>query len=107
MQHLLKVKYCFRFRSNTDCNLQFPPKQNVHKYCPHCVYFRTETYFFYNPNTNAFLFVVMKEGDRMSDEDLYKFLADMRRPSSVLRRLRPVTGKHDTPTGSRYSCEIN
>lgn len=47
MQYLLKVKYCFRFRSNTDCNLQFPPKQNVHKYCPHCVYFRTETYFFY------------------------------------------------------------
>lgn len=36
-----------------------------------------------------------KEGDRLSDEDLYKFLADMRRPSSVLRRLRPVTGKHN------------
>lgn len=33
-----------------------------------------------------------KEGDRLSDEDLYKFLADMRRPSSVLRRLRPITG---------------
>uniref|UniRef100_A0A665V7C9 Dedicator of cytokinesis 6 n=1 Tax=Echeneis naucrates TaxID=173247 RepID=A0A665V7C9_ECHNA len=32
-----------------------------------------------------------QEGDRLSDEDLYKFLADMRRPSSVLRRLRPVT----------------
>uniref|UniRef100_A0A3B4CPG9 Dedicator of cytokinesis 6 n=1 Tax=Pygocentrus nattereri TaxID=42514 RepID=A0A3B4CPG9_PYGNA len=30
------------------------------------------------------------EGDRLSDEDLYKFLADMRRPSSVLRRLRPL-----------------
>lgn len=35
---------------------------------------------------------VFKEGDRLSDEDLYKFLADMRRPSSVLRRLRPITG---------------
>uniref|UniRef100_A0A3Q3R0N4 Dedicator of cytokinesis 6 n=1 Tax=Monopterus albus TaxID=43700 RepID=A0A3Q3R0N4_MONAL len=34
-----------------------------------------------------------QEGDRMSDEDLYKFLADMRRPSSVLRRLRPVTAQ--------------
>uniref|UniRef100_A0A8C2KRG2 Dedicator of cytokinesis 7 n=1 Tax=Cyprinus carpio TaxID=7962 RepID=A0A8C2KRG2_CYPCA len=34
-----------------------------------------------------------QEGDRLSDEDLYKFLADMRRPSSVLRRLRPITGK--------------
>lgn len=33
-----------------------------------------------------------QEGDRLSDEDLYKFLADMRRPSSVLRRLRPITG---------------
>ncbi|XP_058233853.1 dedicator of cytokinesis protein 7-like isoform X13 [Hemibagrus wyckioides] len=31
--------------------------------------------------------------DRLSDEDLYKFLADMRRPSSVLRRLRPVTAQ--------------
>lgn len=37
-----------------------------------------------------------KEGDRLSDEDLYKYLADMRRPSSVLRRLRPVTGKPNT-----------
>lgn len=34
----------------------------------------------------------MQEGDRLSDEDLFKFLADMRRPSSVLRRLRPITG---------------
>uniref|UniRef100_A0A8C1K4K3 Dedicator of cytokinesis 6 n=1 Tax=Cyprinus carpio TaxID=7962 RepID=A0A8C1K4K3_CYPCA len=34
-----------------------------------------------------------QEGDRLSDEDLYKFLADMRRPSSVLRRLRPVTAQ--------------
>ncbi|XP_076850145.1 dedicator of cytokinesis protein 6-like isoform X2 [Brachyhypopomus gauderio] len=31
--------------------------------------------------------------DRLSDEDLYKFLADMRRPTSVLRRLRPVTAQ--------------
>ncbi|KAJ7316681.1 hypothetical protein JRQ81_002843, partial [Phrynocephalus forsythii] len=34
-----------------------------------------------------------QEGDRLSDEDLYKFLMDMRRPSSVLRRLRPVTAQ--------------
>ncbi|XP_041719145.2 dedicator of cytokinesis protein 7 isoform X1 [Coregonus clupeaformis] len=34
-----------------------------------------------------------QEGDRLSDEDLYKFLADMRRPTSVLRRLRPVTAQ--------------
>ncbi|XP_047215228.1 dedicator of cytokinesis protein 7-like isoform X5 [Girardinichthys multiradiatus] len=34
-----------------------------------------------------------QEGDRLSDEDLYKFLADIRRPLSVLRRLRPVTAQ--------------
>ncbi|XP_075688857.1 dedicator of cytokinesis protein 7 isoform X11 [Rhinoderma darwinii] len=34
-----------------------------------------------------------QEGERLSDEDLYKFLADMRRPSSVLRRLRPITAQ--------------
>ncbi|CAM4682376.1 dedicator of cytokinesis protein 6 isoform X3 [Caretta caretta] len=34
-----------------------------------------------------------QEGDRLSTEDLYKFLADMRRPSSLLRRLRPVTAQ--------------
>ncbi|XP_018097532.1 dedicator of cytokinesis protein 6 isoform X3 [Xenopus laevis] len=34
-----------------------------------------------------------QEGDRLSDEDLYKFLADMRRPSTALRRLRPVTAQ--------------
>ncbi|XP_069803036.1 dedicator of cytokinesis protein 6 isoform X2 [Dendropsophus ebraccatus] len=34
-----------------------------------------------------------QEGDRLSDEDLYKFLADMKRPSTVLRRLRPVTAQ--------------
>uniref|UniRef100_A0A4X2KUL3 Dedicator of cytokinesis 6 n=1 Tax=Vombatus ursinus TaxID=29139 RepID=A0A4X2KUL3_VOMUR len=34
-----------------------------------------------------------QEGDRLSDENLYKFLADMRKPSSVLRRLRPVTAQ--------------
>lgn len=41
---------------------------------------------------NLFLPDSQQEGDRLSDEDLYKFLADMRRPSSVLRRLRPITG---------------
>ncbi|GAB1293953.1 Dedicator of cytokinesis protein 6 [Apodemus speciosus] len=33
------------------------------------------------------------EAERLSDEDLFKFLADMRRPSSLLRRLRPVTAQ--------------
>lgn len=35
---------------------------------------------------------LVQEAERLSDEDLFKFLADMRRPSSLLRRLRPVTG---------------
>lgn len=39
----------------------------------------------------------MQEAERLSDEDLFKFLADMRRPSSLLRRLRPVTGVWRTP----------
>ncbi|KAM9746054.1 dedicator of cytokinesis protein 7 isoform 1-T1 [Menidia menidia] len=34
-----------------------------------------------------------QEGDRLTDEDLYKFLADMHRPSTILRRLRPVTAQ--------------
>nr|XP_032636262.1 dedicator of cytokinesis protein 6 isoform X2 [Chelonoidis abingdonii] len=34
-----------------------------------------------------------QEGDRLSAEDLYKFLADMRRPTSLLRRLRPITAQ--------------
>uniref|UniRef100_M3ZCM0 Dedicator of cytokinesis 6 n=1 Tax=Nomascus leucogenys TaxID=61853 RepID=M3ZCM0_NOMLE len=38
-----------------------------------------------------------QEAERLSDEDLFKFLADMRRPSSLLRRLRPVTGAWHTP----------
>uniref|UniRef100_A0A8C9VJG7 Dedicator of cytokinesis 6 n=1 Tax=Scleropages formosus TaxID=113540 RepID=A0A8C9VJG7_SCLFO len=43
-------------------------------------------------NFTNFRPATLTEGDRLSDEDLYKFLADMRRPSSLLRRLRPVTG---------------
>uniref|UniRef100_A0A8C2VY18 Dedicator of cytokinesis 6 n=1 Tax=Chinchilla lanigera TaxID=34839 RepID=A0A8C2VY18_CHILA len=34
-----------------------------------------------------------QEAERLSEEDLFKFLADMRRPSSLLRRLRPVTAQ--------------
>uniref|UniRef100_A0A8B9NLB1 Dedicator of cytokinesis 7 n=1 Tax=Accipiter nisus TaxID=211598 RepID=A0A8B9NLB1_9AVES len=49
-----------------------------------------------------------QEGDRLSDEDLYKFLADMRRPSSVLRRLRPITGIErylfDSPPENPHYC---
>lgn len=41
-----------------------------------------------NPHWGGFV----QEAERLSDEDLFKFLADMRRPTSLLRRLRPVTG---------------
>ncbi|XP_065923700.1 dedicator of cytokinesis protein 7 isoform X2 [Magallana gigas] len=33
-----------------------------------------------------------QEGDRLSDEDLYKFLADLKRPSSVLKRVKCIPG---------------
>ena len=29
----------------------------------------------------------------MSDDDLYKFLADLKRPTSVLKRLKCIPGK--------------
>ncbi len=34
----------------------------------------------------------MQEADKLSDEDLYKFLADLKRPSSVLKRLKCIPG---------------
>ncbi|KYO40322.1 hypothetical protein Y1Q_0009001 [Alligator mississippiensis] len=45
----------------------------------------------FRPATLTITNFFKQEGDRLSDEDLYKFLADMRRPSSLLRRLRPIT----------------
>ncbi|KAK3089282.1 hypothetical protein FSP39_002319 [Pinctada imbricata] len=33
-----------------------------------------------------------QEGDKISDEDLYKFLADLRRPASVLKRVKCIPG---------------
>ncbi|XP_061192678.1 dedicator of cytokinesis protein 7-like isoform X2 [Saccostrea echinata] len=33
-----------------------------------------------------------QEGDKLSDEDLYKFLADLKRPSSVLKRVKCIPG---------------
>uniref|UniRef100_A0A673C3E9 Dedicator of cytokinesis 7 n=1 Tax=Sphaeramia orbicularis TaxID=375764 RepID=A0A673C3E9_9TELE len=47
----------------------------------------------FRPATLTITNFFKQEGDRLSDEDLYKFLADMRRPSSVLRRLRPITAQ--------------
>ncbi|GAB5567744.1 dedicator of cytokinesis protein 6 isoform X5 [Prionailurus iriomotensis] len=42
---------------------------------------------------SSFRPATLTEAERLSDEDLFKFLADMRRPSSLLRRLRPVTAQ--------------
>ncbi|XP_078387616.1 dedicator of cytokinesis protein 7 isoform X1 [Cetorhinus maximus] len=53
----------------------------------------TCNYTNFRPATLTVTNFFKQEGDRLCDEDLYKFLADMRRPSSVLRRLRPVTAQ--------------
>ncbi|KAB0392742.1 hypothetical protein E2I00_011956, partial [Balaenoptera physalus] len=50
----------------------------------------------------------LQEAERLSDEDLFKFLADMRRPTSLLRRLRPVTGAWsivNRPAGCPVLCK--
>lgn len=33
-----------------------------------------------------------KESDKMRDEDLYKFLLDLKRPSSVMKKLKSIPG---------------
>lgn len=50
-----------------------------------------------DPGTQFTWVCSVQEAERLSDEDLFKFLADMRRPSSLLRRLRPVTGAWRAP----------
>uniref|UniRef100_A0A8C4IQL0 Dedicator of cytokinesis 6 n=1 Tax=Dicentrarchus labrax TaxID=13489 RepID=A0A8C4IQL0_DICLA len=71
-------------RSDPDSDSGTADFKHVHNFIQYCFYPIT------NITIQVFLLVLMKEGDRLSDEDLYKFLADMRRPSSVLRRLRPL-----------------
>lgn len=48
----------------------------------------------------------VQEAERLSDEDLFKFLADMRRPTSLLRRLRPVTGVWGAPSMRRVTHAV-
>ena len=38
------------------------------------------------------LFYFSQESDKLKDDDLYKFLADLKRPSSVLKRLKCIPG---------------
>ena len=35
---------------------------------------------------------MIQEGDKLSDEDLYKYLIDIKRPSNVLKRVKCIPG---------------
>lgn len=37
---------------------------------------------------------VLQEGDRLSDEDLLKFLADIKKTSTPQRRIKTISGHH-------------
>ena len=36
---------------------------------------------------------MFQEGDKLSDEDLYKYLIDIKRPANVLKKLKCIPGK--------------
>lgn len=46
-------------------------------------------------NYNIF-WIFAQESDKLKDEDLYKFLADLKRPSSVLKRLKCIPGNYNS-----------
>uniref|UniRef100_A0A8D0CCC9 Dedicator of cytokinesis 8 n=1 Tax=Scleropages formosus TaxID=113540 RepID=A0A8D0CCC9_SCLFO len=46
----------------------------------------------FKPATITISTFCKQEGDRLSDEDLFKFLADIKRTSSLQRRIKTVTG---------------
>ncbi|XP_052826042.1 dedicator of cytokinesis protein 7 isoform X2 [Octopus bimaculoides] len=46
----------------------------------------------FSPVTLTVTSFFRQEGDKLSDDDLYKFLVDMKRPSSVLKRLKSISG---------------
>lgn len=39
------------------------------------------------------MFISSQEGDKLSDDDLYKNLIDIKRPSNVLKRVKCIPGK--------------
>ena len=41
-----------------------------------------------------FLFFAFQEGDRLSDEDLLKFLSEIKKTSAPQRRVKTITGLH-------------
>ena len=59
--------------------------------------------FFTQPLRNVEIYVsylcyCWKESERLNDEDLFKVLADLRRPSSLVRRLKCIPGEHSFTT---------
>ena len=48
--------------------------------------------WFYKTLLYIFFCNCVQESDKLKDEDLYKFLADLKRPSSVLKRLKCIPG---------------
>lgn len=45
-----------------------------------------------------------QEGVKLSDEDLYKFLVDLKRPSSVLKRVKCIPGNSWLSTSMYIHC---
>ena len=41
----------------------------------------------------SFVLFFLQESDKLKDDDLFKFLADLRRPTSLLKRLKCIPGK--------------
>lgn len=48
----------------------------------------------------------MQETDKLSDDDLYKFLADLKRPSSTVKKLKCIPGKSVTQFFSKFVWNI-
>ncbi|XP_041104640.1 dedicator of cytokinesis protein 8-like isoform X1 [Polyodon spathula] len=46
----------------------------------------------FKPATITISTFCKQEGDKLSDEDLFKFLADLKRTSTLQRRIKPITG---------------
>lgn len=47
-----------------------------------------------------------QESDKLTDDDLYKFLADLKKPGSVLKRLKYIPGVEHSPLSSFGQCTI-
>ena len=43
--------------------------------------------------STLFQFYVIQEAEKLKDEDLYKFLLDLKRPSTALKKLKCIRGE--------------